>query len=97
MHRSDYSEKGGGQFLRIGLKIARKCRLYLDSFSCVKINYFAFRLEIRVTGDNQYKPGVDGGNILVQPMPFECMGICVLSPAHECEMMGSLFPGLACT
>ena len=23
-------------------------------------------------------------------MLFECMGICVLSPAHECEMMGSL-------
>ena len=26
------------------------------------------------------------GNILGQPMPFECMVICVLSPAHESEM-----------
>ena len=25
-----------------------------------------------------------------EPMLFECMGICVLSPAHECEMRGSL-------
>ena len=27
-------------------------------------------------------------NILGQPMLFECMGICVLSPAHESEMRG---------
>ena len=26
----------------------------------------------------------------VQPMLFECMGICVLSPAHESEMRGYL-------
>ena len=25
-----------------------------------------------------------------QPMLFECMGICVLSPAHESEMRGYL-------
>ena len=31
-----------------------------------------------------------GGNILGQPMLFECMGICVLSPAHESEMRGYL-------
>ena len=30
------------------------------------------------------------GNILGQPMLFECMGICVLSPAHESEMRGYL-------
>ena len=30
------------------------------------------------------------GSIFGQPMPFECMGICVLSPAHEYEMRGSL-------
>ena len=30
------------------------------------------------------------GNILGQPMLFECMGICVLSPAHENEMRGYL-------
>ena len=28
------------------------------------------------------------GNILGQPMLFVCMGICVLSPAHESEMRG---------
>ena len=31
-----------------------------------------------------------GGNILGQPMLFVCMGICVLSPAHESEMRGYL-------
>ena len=30
------------------------------------------------------------GNILRQLRLFECMGICVLSPAHESEMMGYL-------
>ena len=29
-------------------------------------------------------------NILGQPMLFECMGICVLGPAHESEMRGYL-------
>ena len=29
-------------------------------------------------------------NILGQPMLFVCMGICVLSPAHESEMRGYL-------
>ena len=36
--------------------------------------------------DNQYKTGADRENIWGQPMLFECMGICVLSPAHESEM-----------
>ena len=40
--------------------------------------------------DNQYKTEADGGTILEQPMPFECMGICVLSPAHESRMRGYL-------
>ena len=40
--------------------------------------------------DNQYKTGADGGNILGQPMLFEYMGVCVLSPAHESEMRGYL-------
>ena len=30
------------------------------------------------------------GNILGQPRLFECMSICVLSPAHESEMRGYL-------
>ena len=38
--------------------------------------------------DNQYKTGADRGNILEQPMLFECIGICVLSPGHESEMKG---------
>ena len=36
------------------------------------------------------KTRADGGAILGQPMLFECMGICVLSPAHESEMRGYL-------
>ena len=32
----------------------------------------------------------DGGNILGQPRLFECMDICVLSPAHESEIRGYL-------
>ena len=91
---SDYSKQVGGHAIRIGLKIAKKCGLYLDIFSCLKINvfrsFFAFSLEMHVRCDNQYKTGADGGNILRQPMLFECMGICVLSAAHESEMRGYL-------
>ena len=68
--------------------------MYLDIFSCVKINvfrsFFAFGLEMHVRCDNLYKIGADRENILGQPMLFECMGICVLSPAHESEMRGYL-------
>ena len=49
-------------------------------------SFFDFRLEMHVRCDNQYKTGADRENILGQPMLFECMGICVLSPAHESEM-----------
>ena len=45
---------------------------------------------MHVRYDNQYKTGADGGNIFGQPMLFECMGIYVLSPAHEREMRGHL-------
>ena len=72
-----------------------KCCLPLDILSCVKIKvfrlFFAFRLEIRVRCGDKYKTGADGGTILGQPMLFDCMGVCVLSPTHcECEMRGSL-------
>ena len=40
--------------------------------------------------DNQYKTGADKGNILGQPMLFEFMGICILSPADESETRGYL-------
>ena len=53
-------------------------------------SFLAFRLEMPVRCDNQYKTGADGGAILGQPMLFECLGICVLSPAHESEMRGYL-------
>ena len=60
----------------------------------MKINvfrsFFASRLEMHVRCDNQYKTGADGGSILGQPMLFEYVGICVLSPAHESEMRGYL-------
>ena len=68
--------------------------MYLDIFISVKINvfhsFFAFRLEMHARCDNQYKAGADRGNILGQPMLFESMGICVLSPAQENEMRGYL-------
>ena len=80
--------------IRLRLKIGKKCGLYLDIFCCVKMNvsrsFFAFRLEMHVRCDNQYKTGADRENMLGQPMLFECMGICVLSPAHESEMRGYL-------
>ena len=41
---------------------------------------------MHVRCDNQYKAGADLG----QPMLFECMGICVLSPVYESEMRGYL-------
>ena len=36
------------------------------------------------------KTGADRGSILGQSKLFECMGICVLSPAHESETRGYL-------
>ena len=64
--------------------------MYLDIFSCVKMNvfrrFFTFRLEMQVRCDNLFKTGAGRENILGQPRLFECMGICVLSPAHENEM-----------
>ena len=53
-------------------------------------SFFAFGLEMHVRCENQYKTGADRENILGQPRLFECMGICVLSPAHESEMRGYL-------
>ena len=45
---------------------------------------------MHVRCDNQYKVGADRGTVLGQPRLFECMGICVLSPAHESEIRGYL-------
>ena len=91
---SDYSKEVGGQFTRICLKIAKKCGLCLDIFSCVKMkifcSFFVFMLEMHDRCDNQYKTGANRENIFGQPMLFVCMGICVLSPAHESEMRGYL-------
>ena len=38
----------------------------------------------------QYKTGADRESTLGQPMLFECMGICVFSPAHESAIRGYL-------
>ena len=59
--------------------------MYLDILAVRKSKFFAFMLEMHVKCDNQYKTEADG-----QPLLFECMGICVLSPAHESEMRGYL-------
>ena len=68
--------------------------MYPDIFSCMRMNVFrsflAFRLEMHVRCNNQYKTGADRENILGQPMLFVCMDICVFSPAHESEMRGYL-------
>ena len=68
----------------------KQCGLYLDILCCVKMDVFRsfldFRLEMHVRRDNQCETGVDRGNSLGQPRLFECMGNCVLSPAHESEM-----------
>ena len=45
---------------------------------------------MHVRGDNQYKTEAYRGTILGQPVLFECMGICILSPEHESEMRGYL-------
>ena len=45
---------------------------------------------MHVRCDNQCKTGADRGNNLGQPRLSECMGIRVLSPAHESEMRGYL-------
>ena len=72
----------------------KKCCLYLDIFSCVKINvfrsFFAFQARDACHCDNQYKTGVDGGAILGQLILFVCMDICVFNLAHESEMRGYL-------
>ena len=47
-------------------------------------------LEMHVRCDNQYNTGADRENTSGQPRLFVCMGICVLSPAHESEMRGYL-------
>ena len=56
--------------------------------SFLSFSFFFFFFHVRC--DKQYKTGADRGNILGQPMLFECMGICVLSPAHESKMRGYL-------
>ena len=78
--------------MRIRLKIAGKKVDCIWIFLVVDVfrSFLAFRLEMHVRCDNQYKTGADVGNILGQPMLFECKSICVLSPAHESEIRGYL-------
>ena len=77
--------------LRIRLKIAKKCWLYLDFFLAVCKSTFYARFSLsdsrcRSDAINSTKTGADRGNTLGHPRLFECMGTCVLSPAHESEM-----------
>ena len=81
-------------FSKNSSKNSQKVLVVSEYFSCVEINifrsFFAFRLEMHVRCDNQYKIDADRGNILGQPMLFVCMGICVFSPVIESEMRGYL-------
>ena len=69
----------------------KKCCLYLNIFSCV----FSARFSLsgaRCISDAITSTTLEqtGGVLLGQPILFECMGTCVLSPAHESEMRGYL-------
>ena len=69
--------------------------MYLDIFSCVKMNvlHSFFDSGSRCMSDAITSTKLEQtGKIIIlgQPMLFECMGICVLSPAHESEMRGYL-------
>ena len=85
-----------GQVIGFCLSIEKECCLFGVILSSVKINvfqtFFTFRLKMHTCQicNNQKKTGAEGGTILGQPMLLEYMGICVLSPAYECEMRGSL-------
>ena len=72
---SEYRKQLPGQATTIRLKTEKKCCLVRDFFRSVKINvfrpFFAFRLEMYVRCDNQYKTGADRENILGQPMLFK--------------------------
>ena len=46
----------------------------------IKSMIFAFRLEMHVRCDNQYKAGADRGNIFGQPMLFELHGYLRFEP-----------------
>ena len=65
----------------IRLKIAKKWWLYLDIFSCVKVNVFHFQTvdacQMREAEENWINGGRGRGTMLGRPRLFECMGICV--------------------
>ena len=79
--------------IRIPLKIAKKCWLYLNIFSCVNQRFsLVFSLsDSRCMSDAITSTKLEQTrNILEQLMLFECMGICDLNPSHENEMRGYL-------
>ena len=77
-------------------KTQKNCCLFLDFFfkHCENRRFspvFAFRLKMHVRCDNQLKTGAERGTVFGQPMLLECRSIDLrLSPAHECEIKGSL-------
>ena len=90
---SDYNKQVGSQFIRIHLKIEKVLAVSVYFQLCVNQRFsfvFHFRLKIHVRCDNQYKTEAHRGNVLGQPRLFECIGICILSPAHESEMRSYL-------
>ena len=78
----------------IGLKIVKSVACTWILFSFVKSTFFArFSLSgSRCMSDTITNTNLEqtGEIFLGQPMLFECMGICVLSPADESEMRGYL-------
>ena len=64
--------------------------MFLDTFSCMKINafrpFFAFKLKMHVRCDNQYKTGAEGELFWKSRWCLSAWESCVLSPACECEM-----------
>ena len=91
---SDYSKIGLSSCCYLFKNSEKVLLVIWTFFSFVKINvfhqFFAFRPKMHVRHNNQYKTGADRGIILGQPLLFECMGVCTLSLAHECEMRGTL-------
>ena len=81
--------------MRIRLKIAKKCCLYLDILSCVNVDVFA---HFWLSGSRRMSDATTSTKLELtgkvfwdsRSMLFERMGICVLSTGHECEIRASL-------
>ena len=61
-------------------KLKNVVKLVLALCNNIFCSFFAFRLDMHVRCDNQYKTGADGGNILGQPRLFELHGCLRFEP-----------------